>query len=313
MALTKISWARFTMNWWHGCMKVSAACARCYAESTDKRWGGGHWGPGSKRRLMSDTYWAQPLAWNRAAAAAGELHTVFSLSMGDWAEDHPDVVQARERGWDMVARTQNLLWLLLTKRPENAGRFVPWGLHGVTPAQYLAGERTSSGYAQPWPNAWGGVTGEDQEWADRRLSKLLGYREEEPTTEWAGTFLSYEPALGPLSLSGPAARRDWLRPQTYYATETWDDDAVGPRDVTCAVKRVRPALSWVIAGDESGTGRRDADIAWVRAVRDEAAAAGTMFHFKQWCGGDVDGVGGDRMKGKIHLPILDGTAHDARP
>ncbi len=43
-------------------------------------------------------------------------------------------------------------------------------------------------------------------------------------------------------------------------------------------------IGWVILGGESGHGARPLEIAWVRAVRDQCAAAGVPFFFKQWGG-----------------------------
>jgi protein gp37 len=61
-------------------------------------------------------------------------------------------------------------------------------------------------------------------------------------------FISYEPALGPLEL--PKER--------------------GP--------------SWVICGGESGPGARPMSIQWAREARDQCAAAGIAYFFKQWGG-----------------------------
>jgi protein gp37 len=61
----------------------------------------------------------------------------------------------RERLWELIKSSPNLDWLLLTKRPQLAKRYLPddWG----------------SGY----PNVWLGVTSENQETADERIPILL--------------------------------------------------------------------------------------------------------------------------------------------
>lgn len=309
MGITNISWVQYTMNWWHGCAKVSPACKNCYAESVDRRWGDPHWGVDKPRKFMADDYWSKPLAWDRKAAKLGERHTVFCGSMMDWAEDRPDLEVHRARGWDLIARTPNLIWLMLTKRPENLW-IVPWGVCGVTPDQYIAGQRSSPETAAPWPNVWGGVTTESQYYLDVRLTSLLGVNDAAPRARFVKTFASYEPALAPVKFDGTHPQgsmldplRDWLRPQVVYSYARNGDEST----VT------HPALDWVICGDESGPGRRAADIAWIRDVRDQCASAGAMFHFKQWCGAEVGGVGGERVKGKIHLPVLDQRVHDDRP
>lgn len=61
-------------------------------------------------------------------------------------------------------------------------------------------------------------------------------------------FLSMEPLLGPVVL-----KPEW-----------------------------RALLEWVIVGGESGPGARPMHPDWVRSIRDQCAAAGVAFFFKQW-------------------------------
>lgn len=69
---TRIEWADHTFNPWTGCQAVSPACDHCYAEAQAKRapatFGG--WGPRAERKRTSESYWRQPLLWNKRAAAA---------------------------------------------------------------------------------------------------------------------------------------------------------------------------------------------------------------------------------------------------
>lgn len=62
-------------------------------------------------------------------------------------------------------------------------------------------------------------------------------------------------------------------------------------------------ISWVIVGGESGHGARPMQADWVRSLRDQCAAAGVPFFFKQW--------GGVRKKAAGRE--LDGRTHDDRP
>lgn len=80
-------------------------------------------------------------------------------------------------------------------------------------------------------------------------------------------FVSYEPALGPVDLS------------------PWID-----------------SLDWIICGGESGAKRRPMAPNWARAMRDQCAAAGVPFFFKQH--------GGFRPGGDDHL---DGVRHQEFP
>jgi protein gp37 len=68
--------------------------------------------------------------------------------------------------------------------------------------------------------------------------------------------------------------------------------------------RPPPSLDWVIAGSESGTGARPAELDWFRSVRDQCAAAGVAFFFKQWAGPEVR-----RPGDVVSLPVLDGCQH----
>lgn len=175
MKLTTISWATHTFNPWWGCVKVSPACANCYAASLSKRMGHKVWGKNASRRLLSDDHWKGPILWNKEAEARGQRARVFCASMADVFEDRPDVIAERKRLLRLIEATPWLDWLLLTKRPENVMAMVPWG--------------------DDFPdNVWIGVTAENQKYVDVRIPILL----EIPAKVH---FLSCEPLLGPLDLS----------------------------------------------------------------------------------------------------------------
>ena len=115
---TKIQWADATFNPWIGCTKVSAGCAHCYAEGTTRARvlrarGQETWGKGAKRARTSLAYWKQPLSWNRAP----NRMRIFP-SLCDWLDDEVPTDGSRT-SLNLIHVTQNLNWLLLTKRPEN--------------------------------------------------------------------------------------------------------------------------------------------------------------------------------------------------
>jgi len=56
-------------------------------------------------------------------------------------------------------------------------------------------------------------------------------------------------------------------------------------------------IHWVIVGGESGGGRRPMAADWVREIRDQCAAAGVPFFFKQW-GGRTPKSGGRMLDGR---------------
>ena len=202
-ANSKIEWTHHTFNPWWGCQRVSPGCEHCYAEALSKRFGRAQWGPGVPRVPTSEKMWKEPLRWNVAAREAGERRRVFCASMADVFEDLPELVPLRARLFDLVAKTPDLDWLLLTKRPENADRL--W-----SQAQYDAFNGADS-LGPTWaPNVWMGTTVEDQRRAEERIPRLL-------SVPAAVRFLSCEPLLGPVDfdklapLAKPRAGRiDWV-------------------------------------------------------------------------------------------------------
>ena len=149
MGQTKIEWCDYSFNPWVGCTKVSPGCDHCYAEGWAKRTGQSSLWNGDRRRT-SETNWRQPLKWNKAAASDGRRRRVFCASVAD-VFDNQVPEQWREDLFKLIAATPDLDWLLLTKRPQNIQRFLPWG-----PS------------AAPWRNVWLGTTVENQEEMARR-------------------------------------------------------------------------------------------------------------------------------------------------
>jgi protein gp37 len=76
-------------------------------------------------------------------------------------------------------------------------------------------------------------------------------------------------------------------------------------------------IQWAIVGGESGPGARPMHPDWARSLRDQCAAAGVAFHFKQW-GSWREAAFGDEFdtaKGRMNRPAAfivkpdDGTVH----
>lgn len=250
-------------NPWLGCSRVSPACRHCYAEGWAKRSGLVEWGDHAERRVTSDATWAQPIRWNRAAGEAGVRRRVFCASLADVFEDRPELTEPRERLFDLITATPSLVWMLLTKRPENVLRMVDgWVISPEDP--------------HDWPaNVWIGTTVEDQQRADERVPRLL----EIPARV---RFLSCEPLLGPVEL-----RPEWLVPLAHVCGVSPDASA----EARTAIAEVLRAagrhlggryIDWIIAGGESGGGARPMHPQWARQLRDAATAAGVPFLFKQW-------------------------------
>jgi len=104
--------------------------------------------------------------------------------MADVFENRSELDSQRARLWSLIKSTSWLDWLLLTKRPQNIERMVPWD--------------------DNWPeNVWLGTSVETQRYAEDRLPALLKHNA-------SVRFLSCEPLLGPLDL------RTWFRRRGLY-------------------------------------------------------------------------------------------------
>lgn len=322
MGMTNIEWTStlmpdgtsipgYSFNPWWGCVRVSPACEHCYAETWAKRFGV-EWGVKAERRPASEKVWASPLRWNKAAQKAGVRARVFCASMADVFEDRRDLDVHRQRLFDIIAITPWLDWQLLTKRPEAVMRLVPeaWNFYG-------------------WPkNVWIGTTVEDQRRADERIPHLLAI----PAVV---RFLSCEPLLGLVDLSPWMDRMKRLSyRQIGLAPLGAFCHHVGcPEEAPCPEHQ---GINWVIGGGESGNGARPPHPAWARSLRDQCAAAGVPFFWKQWgewapCSHNdgnhpvvairPDGTSGDhyedarmiRVGKKAAGALLDGLEHKAFP
>ncbi len=240
---SSISWTDHTFNAWHGCTKIAhpdgSGCDHCYADTLSVRFGRKNlWGKDSDRLAMSDAQWRKPLAWNRDAETAAEPAFVFCASMGDVFEPRDDLIETRNRLFDLIGETPWLVWLLLTKRPEQMRRLAP------------------ESWDDGWPsNVWAGTSVEHQAAAELRIPRLLSV----PASR---RFLSCEPLLGPIDLSG-----------------------------------LRAGLDWVIVGGESGAGHRALDLAALGTLVAQCDAAGLPVWVKQDSGQHAGKQG--RIRGEL--------------
>jgi protein gp37 len=251
---TGIEWTDHTFNPWIGCAKVSAGCDHCYAETWDARGMSGgerRWGPHAARTRTSAANWRKPLAWNKAAQAAGRRDRVFCASLADVFDSHASILpEWRADLWALIAATPQLNWQLLTKRPQNITKMLPdnWG--------------------NGWPNVWLGTTAENQTEADRRIPHLL-------SAPAAVRFISAEPLLGPVDLTRISPIIFAARVNALTGMWHWEG---GPNRIES------PKIDWVICGGESGRGARPMHPDWARSLRDQCADAGTAFFMKQMGG-----------------------------
>ena len=283
MQNSKIEWTHHTYNLWWGCVKVSAGCEHCYAESFSKRTGHTIWGPAktTQRRTFGDKHWREPLKWNQQAKQAGQRHRVFCASMADVFEDHPQVTEERRCLLDLIVHTPHLDWLLLTKRPEN----VNWMIEQAT-----GFSESSMWFHAVGDHVWIGTSVEDQAAADKRIPELM-------TVPARVRFLSCEPLLGPVDLFR-VSTEDW------DVLHGWKAKANNERGWANT-----PLIDWVIIGGESGPGARRMDLRWTESLVEQCQKSGVATHVKQLGSvlakemGLQDRKGGDWTEWPQHLRI----------
>jgi len=281
-----IEWTTHTFNLWRGCLKVSAACKNCYAETRSKRF---HEDFAGQRIVLSDKGWEDPLKWNREAEGETYSPRVFCASLADVFEDWQGPMvnykgeklfvyrdgswssqqrsapespprssltmnDVRARLFKLIDATPYLDWLLLTKRPENIRSM--WPVAYPAHSQDWARTKSESLHRR---NVWLGTTAENQRSYDERIEDLYNVQD-----LCNFLFLSCEPLLGPLKL---------------------------------AIHQY--PVDWVIAGGESGPNARPSHPNWFRGLREQCATAGVPFFFKQW--GNWQAGSDPNVDGKIML------------
>jgi protein gp37 len=241
---------------WH-CEHATTGCQFCYAENFNHRLGTRlPFKPGHRDDIelfLDEKILAQPLHWKRA-------RKIFVGSMTDvFADFVPDAWL--DRMFAVMALSPPHTFQVLTKR---AARM----------QTYFSDERAAKVYAKtdgdwpgwPLPNVWLGVSAEQQEQAEDRIPLLL-------QTPAAVRFISAEPLLGPIDLVWPT-----YPGEGGYAMVGFLRDREMPDEFRYQAAK----LDWVIAGGESGSQARPMHPDWVRGLRDQCAASGTAFFFKQW-------------------------------
>ena len=138
MKQTNIQWTDSTVNFWTGCKKVSEGCKYCYMYRIKDRQGK----IGSFVKRVSDYSFYEPLSWE-------EPMSIFTCSMSDFFIEEAD--PWRKDAWDVIRKTPQHKWQILTKRPERIKDCLPddWG--------------------NGWDNVWLGVSVENQKHLSRAV------------------------------------------------------------------------------------------------------------------------------------------------
>lgn len=181
---SKIEWTDHTVNLWWGCAKVHRGCKNCYAEHlSDVRYKNNLWGEKAGRRRIKSAF-SDLDKYQRQAAKEGVRKKVFIGSMMDIFEDSKPLINPiddynttfdlRNKLFVNIEHNDypNLIFLFLTKRPENIDKYVPEEI--MYRDQLWYGTSISDKKTEGWA--------------------MVLYRQ----TKAKNKFLSIEPQVGPL-------------------------------------------------------------------------------------------------------------------
>lgn len=315
MAETSIEWTERTWNPIVGCSVLSPGCTNCYAMKMAarlERMGQDRY-VGLTKPTKAGPVWTGELRLVEDALTLPlrrrKPTTWFVNSMSDlFHESVPDVwidrvfavmALAPQHTFQVLTKRSARMRAYLTQLDEEPARDTCRRITLAWPGRTPIPE---GGITFPLANVWLGVSAEDQRRADKRIPDLLA-------TPAAVRFVSAEPLLGPIDFaewieriehcggcgaeSGPTEEdrcpkcgaenvliTTWGEEQAerYRNGDRYDEDnAAGRADI----EGTSPTIDWLIVGGESGPNARPMHPQWARDIRDQCAAAGVAFHFKQ--------------------------------
>ena len=307
---TSIEWADKTWSPIIGCDRVSPGCDSCYAITTAHiRTSNPH--PAIAAAFAGTTHknngridWTgrinqledrltQPLSWKKPAK-------VFVNSQSDLFHKNVDT-DFIAKVFAIMALTPQHTYQVLTKRHARMRAVLTdtctcgnghapgthlrsrmaWAVSKANPNRIPGvpndAEQRVNDAPWPLPNAWLGVSVENQKWADIRIPALLD-------TPAAIRFLSCEPLLGPIDLFGPIVPGRGRPKLTYWldGRPGWGPEQTDDRGRIYQQIAVGPRIDWVIVGGESGRKARAMHPDWARSLRDQCTTADIPYFFKQW-------------------------------
>lgn len=285
---THIEWTEATWNPITGCSLASPGCTNCYAMQlagtrlahipsraglTQPSKAGPVWN-GQVR--FNEEFLGQPLRWKRP-------RMIFVCAHGDlFHESVPDAWI--DRIFAVMALCPQHTFQVLTKRSARMREYMgkrDLPGHEIMSAMDSLSRDPWPGLIWPLPNVWLGVSVEDQQRADERIPDLLA-------TPAAVRWISAEPLLGPVDLEVAWHGENAL--DSYcWGDCAWCENGHPPltnchlgRQSEAEHLKDRSGLDWVVVGGESGSKARPMHPDWARSLRDQCAAAGVPFFFKQW-------------------------------
>ena len=245
MKNTKIEWCDHTVNFWWGCTFAHYLTGQTREECE-------HCYALMLAKLFSKgkaTWGPQGNRWLRENKAMAEINKLDASAARRGVRERVFVNSMSDTFEDRrdLDGARTLLWLA-AHAVTNLDLLLltkrPQNVARMVPAHWMAGH---------WPaHVWLGCTAGTQQAANECLPRLLNI----PARV---RFLSCEPMLGPVDIE-----------------ENLDDLCDGGYVLGSA------PIHWVICGGESGPKARPMHPDWARSLRDQCAAAGVPFHFKQW-------------------------------
>lgn len=185
---TNISWADATVNFWHGCEKVSEGCKYCYMYRDKEKFGqdGRNLVKTDPKRISGILGKLHEQAREMAKNGLSRRLRIFTCSWSDFFIEGADAWRAE--AWETIRNNPEFDWLILTKRPERVLACLPPGWPGPV-----------------WRNVWFGVSAENQARFNERVPLLL----EIPASIH---FVSAEPLLGSIDMREVKGwfKLDWL-------------------------------------------------------------------------------------------------------
>lgn len=289
--MSKIEWTGKTWNPLVGCTIHSAGCKGCFAMRDAYRL---MHNPnpaiaekfeGVAKMVNGHAVWTGRINFSEAALKIPLRRHVattwFVNSMSDLFHQHvPD--EQIDRIFAVMALCPQHTFQVLTKRADRMRAYLnnpSWPrrvseIVNAWPASEIGhGNEFTADFALCFgaqlPNVWLGVSVEDQQTADERIPDLLA-------TPAAVRFLSCEPLIGPVDLRSICNGHYFQNPLT---GDRWHET---PEGLGGASDQNGARIHWVICGGESGPNARPMHPHWARSLRDQCAAAGVAFFFKQW-------------------------------
>lgn len=292
-----IEWTEATWNPVRGCVKVSPGCKHCYAEAFAERFrsvAGHPYEQGFDPRLVRD-HLHDPFSWKKP-------RRVFVNSMSDLFGDFvPDgyVMDV----WRVMAQCRLHTFQILTKRADRMAAWLakwadwrePDG--SLEPRMARGPEAVRAAHRAKRAHLFADMI---EGWGEPPSG--AGY----PLYDWMEGPRWWPTVLRNVHLGVSVEDRKYGLPRIdhlrrvpaavrFLSVEPLLED-LGTVDLT--------GIHWVIVGAESGHGARPMQEDWVRSLRDQCAAAGVPFFYKQRL---------DEKRRKVSLPLLDGVQHAAMP